>query len=473
VSHSSTKSSSFGGDLFTVVLSSVVSQTAAVGATLALVRILPVAEFGQIALLLSVTSLAGTAGQLGMKQVLIRSWVRLPSEEEQRLACGSVLGIRAVSAVGAACMASAYLYHVSAPLLIVAIAWPLGFVLAVTDLYDAYWFAASRLGVMRRGSVVSSCTALAMLPIAWFARTLEVAALVYLFQHVARLSVYLSEMGRTAAGNDWRKSLTTFVESAPLYWQALLTAGTQQLPVIFLVGAGSSEVAYFSATQKIIMPFTLLVASTTAVMLPHLSRSPIHRVESSVVEDFVTSGVFVLSASALVLSLAPTQITVALFGQAFMPSSAVLQRMAWIVPLSFLFNVMGTILLVRQRDWVLTMLSTVFTLVVVVSAAAWAPAGAKSLAFALLAAHSVNLAYHWLVFRKVNPNWTLKRPIGVLVALGAASVAVTYVSSVPLRVLCGLLILTSAGVFLWPTLARAQALLVASSRRQVPQVAGV
>jgi O-antigen/teichoic acid export membrane protein len=211
--------------------------------------------------------------------------------------------------------------------------------------------------------------------------------------------------------------------SLPFYWMSVLTAATNQLPLLFLVErAGQSQVGLYNAGLRLTYPLQVILESALTALYPGLSRTA--ATDPARYVNMLRRALLGLTmlgvAGATSLSLIRHEVVVLLFGPAFGPSADALAFQCWFSVLYATLSLIGTSLAASDRQRQLAALSTAYA--VIATPILWfgAGLGATGLAAAILLAAAVNMTYHWLAFQRSLPK---RVPPGFLLRLALIAAA--------------------------------------------------
>ena len=229
------------------------------------------------------------------------------------------------------------------------------------------------------------------------------------------------------------------VQSLPFLWLAILTAFSNQLPILFLNNrSNSTEVGYFSIGLKLLKPLQMMLALALLAIYPHLSRT--YFVDKTKfmkhIRFFFIVVVIIGVCGAFILSFFRAEAVYILYGPKYSKACDVLAYRCWYNVFYAIFSFMGTIFSSLDKQKLLAILSTVYTLFALPIFWIGSNYGARGLAIAFLLGAIINMTYHWVIFQRVIPQrFPTKFTLGIFSFLLCA-------------IIISLLIPTSIGIIL-------------------------
>jgi O-antigen/teichoic acid export membrane protein len=212
-------------------------------------------------------------------------------------------------------------------------------------------------------------------------------------------------------------------QSLPFYWLALLTAATNQLPIIFLAQrSGQAQVGLYNVAYRLMSPMQVIIISALSALYPGLSRAGVQDEEGFMrMARRALVGITLLgTVGATVVSLLRQEIVTLLYGGAYRATADALLYQSWYTVIYGLFCLIGTSLAARDKQKWLAVLSTCYAVVAIPILWIGAGYGATGLAAGILAAAAASMTYHWVAFGKCLPRPTTfafaLRPALVLVS---------------------------------------------------------
>ncbi len=191
--------------------------------------------------------------------------------------------------------------------------------------------------------------------------------------------------------------------SLPFYWLAILTAASNQLPILFLTErSGAVEVGLYSAGLKLSRPMTMMIQTLMLSLYPGFSRLAVADPERYLllIQKSLLGLVVAGALLASFITVFRIEIVKVLFGSQFHGAADSLMLQIWYFMTLCIFNLIGVTLAASDRQNWLARLSTFYALVAVPLLWFGSAHGAKGLAAALLGAALLNMTYHWYFFQK-------------------------------------------------------------------------
>jgi O-antigen/teichoic acid export membrane protein len=233
---------------------------------------------------------------------------------------------------------------------------------------------------------------------------------------------WLAKGAPRSRGGDWRHDLLE--PALPFYWAALITALTNQVPILFLaVRAGQAEVGLFNVGIRLVTPLQMLLVTAFTALYPGLARAatsssaPFERIVRGALIGTVVLG----TVGALLISALRREIVLLLFGVDYLAATDTVVALCWSSVLLALSTLIGTILAARDQQRVLASVSTVYVALSLPIFWFAAARGSEGLAFGIALTSGLGLVFHWLVFQR-----TLARPLPG--SIGAALMGVIVVA---------------------------------------------
>ncbi|MGA2622476.1 MAG: oligosaccharide flippase family protein [Bacteroidota bacterium] len=253
--------------------------------------------------------------------------------------------------------------------------------------------------------------------------------------------------------NDRKFKKRMIGESIPYFWIALLTASTNQLPMLFLFKqSGASEVGYYNLAFKILNPLQLVLANAFTALFPRVSALAV-RDEERFYQIMKLSYIFLLVlgiSSAFVVTLFRQEAILILYGKAFLESANVIAIQTWFFVLFSFVWLTGVFFGALDRQNLLSVITTIRTVVQlpILWYAARFGASTFSLAYVVCAAFDVFL--HWFTFQRI-----LKKPLPVkllLAIIGSLAAGMFLTMTIPpslnLLIRIAILLVIMAGTYL-------------------------
>jgi O-antigen/teichoic acid export membrane protein len=450
---------SFARNWSVMVVASLGSQALATLATIRIARALTPEGYGEFNLVTTLASLGTVIASLGLRNVVMRECARHPEQTASLLVSSALL--RAGSLVLGSVGILVYMQVGHSGLRVELGSVAVGLLLGQTtwDLLETVAYGHQR---MEYSAAINLVGAVIWAAAAWavptsslttfnvslaFAALQVTKAIAYtrLIQQVRAVRIFpppaLTELYSTGR--------SVLAQSLPFYWMAVLTAGTTQLPLLFLAErSGQAEVGLYNAGFRLTSAVQLLLEAALTALYPGLSQAAAadpQRFQYTVRRAL--SGLTLLGVGgATAVSLIRGELVRILFGGAFRAAANAMSLQCWYVVIYCVLSLIGTSLAASDRQKQLAMLTTAY--MVVAAPILWVGAGygAFGLAAASLVAAIVNLSYHWVVFDGTLPH---RLPVSfVLRLLLTMGVGVGLALSVPedwpllLRVSIALLVFT-------------------------------
>lgn len=224
-----------------------------------------------------------------------------------------------------------------------------------------------------------------------------------------------------------------FKESWPYYLLGILTIFTTQLPFLFLKwNSNLEEVAFYSASFKLIQPMQLMIVLLLTAIFPRFSKlyKSDYKKFSAYVVITLNFIVFLGSLMSFILSVFGEEIMILIFGDKYIETGFLFSILIWYSLLFSIFNFIGTVLGSIDKQKNLMYLSILYTIILTVFLWFGSKHGATGLALAFIVGGFVNMTYHWKYFAtkiKLTNLHKLYTPFILSLALLSISISTLYI----------------------------------------------
>jgi O-antigen/teichoic acid export membrane protein len=243
-----------------------------------------------------------------------------------------------------------------------------------------------------------------------------------------------------------------FKESWPYYLLGILTIFTTQLPFLFLKwNSNLEEVAFYSASFKLIQPMQLMIVLLLTAIFPRFSKlyKSDYKKFSAYVVITLNFIVFLGSLMSFILSVFGEEIMLLIFGDKYIETGFLFSILIWYSLLFSIFNFIGTVLGSIDKQKNLMYLSILYTIILTVFLWFGSKHGATGLALAFIVGGFVNMTYHWKYFAnkiKLTNLHKIYTPFILFLALLSISISTLYMH---LELIYRLLLVISSIVVVW------------------------
>ena len=243
-----------------------------------------------------------------------------------------------------------------------------------------------------------------------------------------------------------------FKESWPYYLLGILTIFTTQLPFLFLKwNSNLEEVAFYSASFKLIQPMQLMIVLLLTAIFPRFSKlyKSDYKKFSAYVVITLNFIVFLGSLMSFILSVFGEEIMLLIFGDKYIETGFLFSILIWYSLLFSIFNFIGTVLGSIDKQKNLMYLSILYTIILTVFLWFGSKHGATGLALAFIVGGFVNMTYHWKYFAtkiKLTNLHKIYTPFILFLALLSISISTLYMD---LELIYRLLLVISSIVVVW------------------------
>lgn len=444
-----------------LVLSNIGCQILGLIATLRIARMLQPAGYGSYNLVQVTASVGLVIAGLGLRNVIVRECARAPDRTGVIFSEGAALRAAMVGIVGIGVCIYGQLANTRMGLLLTAIAVALMVGLATWDLAESVTFGHEQMKLSSVINLLGSglwamliwavpASLLTVYTISGAFAMLQIVKAIALLLAARRAGLLGTRPSSIAHASTMRWLLG---QSLPFYWLALLTALTNQVPVLLLAErSGHAAVGLYNAGFRLVNPIQMLIMTALTAMYPGLSRSAVADAGSfaqTVQRAFVSIAVLG-SAAATAVSLVRSEVVTAIYGSDYLQAADAMSFQVWYTLLLGIYSLIGTMLAAKDKQRWLAWLSTAYAVVAVPILWVGAGFGARGLAIASVVAAVLNFPYHWLLFRKVLAR-SMVRQLAVAIAVFAGGLGISFgfgrAMVLPARIGLGVLVLVGAGLW--------------------------
>lgn len=364
-------------------------------------------DYGLFTFLSAQGMLLTAVGDLGIRNIIIRSIARDGDRTNDLMVNGLIL--RTVSLIALALIYIVYNYYygtLGAYQLTLVFAFSL--VNVFGNLFENAFLGHERMLPPSLVSIVHSVGWF----IAVFALPVELIEpnrlfLIYLLVHLGKavfLYVYLLkyDLLQGQVDNFWRSSRALLRESWPYFLVLLVMLPFTQLSNNFLdINSTSEEVGYFNLAQRLIGPVSLVLDFALAAVFPNLSslwvtdRSRLRALVANGFQYFMLAGLLMCFSFSLFIR----EVVGLLFPVSYLPAVVVCQMQVWYLFLTSIDSGVGTILGATDNERYILQLAIVNSLCATPLLYYGSYYGAVGLAYAYVVAFAVFQFYLWYVFR--------------------------------------------------------------------------
>lgn len=205
-------------------------------------------------------------------------------------------------------------------------------------------------------------------------------------------------------------------ESLPYYLLAIFTLFTSQVPILYLEHFSSPmEIGYFNVSNRIILPFQMLLLTLLSSLFPNLSKAYEYdkpKFQKTVKWAFLVI-FFVGILGALVVSSFRREVIIIMYGPSYSKSADVIAMQCWFTVLFAIFCLIGTILGAINRQKLIAKLSVAYALISMPCLFFGAKYGAVGLSIGFIVMALINMTYHIYWLRRSMGNFiSLKYYLG-------------------------------------------------------------
>ncbi|CAH0999519.1 hypothetical protein LEM8419_00819 [Neolewinella maritima] len=364
-------------------------------------------DYGLFTFLMAQGMLLISVGDLGIRNIIIRSVARDGQRTNDLMVNGVIL--RTISLVVLSVLYLVYNHYFGSlggwQLLLV---FAFSFVNVFSNLFENAFLGRER---MLPPSLVSIAHSVLWF-VAIFALPVEYVDpdrlfLIYLCLHAGK-AIYLYcyllkyDLLRGQVQNFWVSSRALLSESWPYFLLLLVMLPFTRLSNNFLdINSSSEEVGYFNLAQRLIGPVSLVLDFALAAVFPNLSslwvtdRSRLKSLVSAGFQYFMLAGLFLCFSFSLFIR----EVVDILFPASYLPAVVVCQLQIWYLFLTSIDSAVGTILGATDNERYILQLGVVNSLCATPLLFYGSYYGAVGLAAAFVFAFAIFQFYLWYVFR--------------------------------------------------------------------------
>jgi O-antigen/teichoic acid export membrane protein len=402
----------FARNWLLLVVSNLICQALGMLAIVRIARALSPEGYGQYSLVLTMAALGVVLASLGVRNVIIRECARDPERSASIFFTSAVLRVPMLIAVGAGIL----LYsQVTQQLDIVLSALAVGLLVGQScwELVENVAFGHERMeysaGINLAGSVIWVVVAWSVPQ--WWLTPFNVS-LAFTVLQAGKTLTYAVVGGhagyfRGSPTIPQQSSLRHLLQhSLPFYWLALLTATTNQLPILFLAErSGQAEVGLYNVGFRLIAPMQMLIMTALTALYPGLSQAAVSNNEQFMrtIRRALLGITLIGTIGALAISLLRQEVVLLLFGTAYGSAADAMAFQSWYSVWLAIYSLLGTSLAATDKQRWLAWLSTCYALLAVPILWWGAGHGATGLAATMVGAAVINMPYHWVIFQRSLP----------------------------------------------------------------------
>lgn len=412
----------FARNWMSLVVSNLICQALGVLAIIRITRALSPESYGQYSLVITMAALGTVLASLGVRHVAIRECARNPERSASIFFASTLLRAPMLVVVGAGILLYNQLVGYSHGLDIILGAFAVGLLVGQSswELIENIAFGHERMeysaGINLAGSIIW-VSAVWTVPDSWL--TLFNVSLAFTTLQAGKTLVYIavgSRAGYFRGASEISQRLSFLLrQSLPFYWLAVLTATTNQVPILFLAErSGQAEVGFYNAGFRLISPMQMLIMTALNALYPGLSQAAVsnNRQFMRLIQRVLLGITLIGTVGALSISLLRQEVVLLLFGPAYSFAADAMAFQCWYSVWLAIYSVIGISLAATDKQRWLAWLSTCYALLSVPILWLGAGYGATGLAGAMVGAAVINIPYHWMTFQRslpcpLTPSFTL------------------------------------------------------------------
>lgn len=392
-----------------LTIGSGIAQLISLFTILKITRLLAPDDYGVFTFMVMQGTLLYTIGDLGIRNIVIRSIARDPERTNDLVLNGAVLRAGAVLILSILYIGYNHLFgSLDNTQLLLVFAFSL--VNCFSHLFENAYLGHEKMlmpALVNLGYSISWFAAVFMMP----AETFNIMALFYVFLalNTVRAIIYFVLLkfqglliGRVL--NFWESSRKLLSESWPYFAFLLVWLPFSHFSNNFLdINSTSEEVGYFNLSQKLLGPVSLVMDFALAAIFPNLSA--LWAKDQERFKNILREGFQYFMLLALVLTFMFTlfarDVVNLLFPASYMPAVFVCQLQIWFLFLNAIDSFIGAVWGATDNEKVLLRLGIIFSVLATPILFYGSKFGALGLSYAYVGALAVWQFYLFYVFRKV------------------------------------------------------------------------
>ncbi len=403
---------SFAKNWSLLTLSKLFCQAIGMLATVRVARLLSPEGYGYFNLMQSTASLGVVLAGLGIRQVIIRKSARYPEQCQSILSSSIILLAISGFIVGICIVTYCSILTHTVSFTLSGISFGLVLGLLLWDLVESIAFGNERMESSAYINIIGSLiwTLLVWVaPLNFFSINNLCFTFVFLQCTKSLIYYYFLKKADFFRKTQVKTSLLKLVyESLPFYWLAVLSIATIQLPLIILAKRSNIlEVGFYSAAEKVISPFQMIMYAGVLALYPSLSKIAFknNKLYMTKVKHFIVLSVFFNSIIGMSISIFRGEITPFLFGIQYTQTADTLFILAWYPSLMNTFALISCILSSLNKQFLLAKLATLYAIISLPLIWYGAKFGSYGLATSLLLSSLINMTYHWIIMERKLPQY--------------------------------------------------------------------
>ena len=438
--------------------SNIIAQVLSMIATIKIARIFTTDDYGLFSIVIVNAGMLSTVSLLGLRNIVIRTIAR-DSQKKKRI-LSSVIIFRSIFVLLIALLfliLGDYLLK-ETPSLVTILIVVFVFSQHLWDIIESILFGEEN---MKPSSILNltftTVYVLAILITPDKYLTLSLVLMLFIFnQFIKSIALFItSRFFKLIRLQDFKiinsfdvlKNL--FKESWPYYLLGILTIFTTQLPFLFLKwNSNLEEVAFYSASFKLIQPMQLMIVLLLTAVFPRFSK--LYKSDYKKFSEYVVLTlnfiVFLGSLMSFILSVFGKEIMLLVFGVKYIETGFLFSILIWYSLLFSIFNFIGTVLGSIDKQKNLMYLSIFYTIILTIFLWFGSKHGAIGLVLAFIVGGFVNMTYHWKYFAtKIKLTKLHKLHTSFILSLVLLSISI-FTLYIDVELIYRLLIVTSSFV---------------------------
>lgn len=401
------KQSSFARNWSILTIAGILSQFLGMIATIRIARVLSPDGYGEYNIIQTFAAIGAVIGGLGLRNVLTRNVARAANKSMKLLITGGLL--RAGSFLFSILLL--YLYIIIIPGTLHISLMSIVFLILFSSLYwDLLESIAFGNKIMIMSGAINIAGSLIWVIFIWsmpnsLLTVVTVGFSFALLQLAKTISYFVMYSRKLPTGDEEIHTLRLIKDSFPFYWLDILTAISNQIPILFLAGNSSkAEVGFYNIGFRLLNPLQIFLYSALTSIYPSLAQKAVSDPKRylQITQYFFLGISLVGTMIALIISILRMDIVVLLFGLSYTHSADAMAYQCWYTVLYAMFCMIGISLAASDKQNWLAILSTAYSTIALPFLWIGSQYGAVGLAIGILIAACVNMVYHWIIFQRTS-----------------------------------------------------------------------
>jgi len=392
-----------------LTIGTVISQLISLVTILKITSILEPEDYGLFTFLIAQGMLLLKIGDLGNRNIIIRTIARNPEQTNDLVVNGAIMRcIAVVSLFLIYIVYNFYFGNLDSTNLLLVFAFSL--INCFVDLFEIVFHGNQQ---MFPSSIINLSYSIIWFVIIFFLIEEEIAVSIifflYILTSVLKLSLYFLFLKRYKlligkVDNFFTSSKKLISESWPYFVMILIMLPLTSLSNNFLdINSTKDQIGYFNLSDRLIGPISLVIGMALSAIFPNLSslwaknKTKFHRFMSLGFGLYMLVGMTIC----FMFTLFSEDIVILLFPESYLPAVAITQIQVWYLFLTSVDSLIGVALGAANKEKTILRFGVVYFLVCTPSLFYGSKFGALGLSISYVLSYGACLFYVWPKFKKV------------------------------------------------------------------------